>query len=546
MANVKFEFSANMEHPTAGDTSGSEVWTSAPGFFKATMHWELGHTPDWIDCYFHAAEERQFPWVRVRATDENGPVGIWRFDYIEEQFEGGSRQWRAVGRCVLYGVVDNYMRSPRIKAEEDPTNDDDPNYTEWPILSPASLITLEDLEDWYGPNDFRVTASKVVIKSEGCGSVDDPCTLADFQSQGFSVMHCVFDRNSDRDNFLVNNFAESRFNQEPNKLGPNYTLKGVRRGWVFKDIMRHSSGSYDSASRPILAVYNRSLTNPIVDEGSPVASNFQQAQSPGAGANALAYDVAVSWPWLAPATQTEIENLSNPQSATDDTGYDYRTAWTGKSDTYADSGQAIEVFRRGSQEWDDAQGFSCQENTPCPDEGPDGVVTTLTYFQTQNVILHVQLDHFPTRAEICSLKPGADFTGIIGMGVIVTVIDQALGTYDLSTPVSTTEWLGRFPGLVPIHGPNVSTLGANGSLACENGVDVSTGGRCWCISHTLPSAGVPTGLIAIYRTPSETVVWDSTAPPSQRCTELGPERNIAIFLHKTDISKDYLCYHQVM
>ncbi|KKL88674.1 hypothetical protein LCGC14_1922320, partial [marine sediment metagenome] len=57
------------------------------------MHWELGHTPDWISCYFHASQDREFPWVRVRATDENGPVGIWRFDTVEEQFEGGSRQW---------------------------------------------------------------------------------------------------------------------------------------------------------------------------------------------------------------------------------------------------------------------------------------------------------------------------------------------------------------------------------------------------------------------------------------------------------------------
>jgi hypothetical protein len=392
MASVRFEFS-DMEHPEAGDTAGNEVWTSAPGFISATLHWPLGHTPDWIDCLFHAAEGRQFPWVRARATDENGPIGIWRFDYVEEQFEGGSRQWRAVGRCALYGVVDNYMRSPRIKAIEDPDNDDDPDYTEWPIIPPANLITLEDLEDIYHDEDFRVVASTTVIEEEGCGTLADPCTLADFQAHGYSVLHCVFDRNSDRDAFLDNNFAESRFNQESSKLGPNYVMKGVRRGWVFKDIMRHSAGSYDAASRPILGVYNRSATA-IADEGSVIGSNFQQAQAPGSGANALAYDVAISWPWLAPAAQSEIEELTDPQDFEADTGYDYRTVWTGKSDTYAASGQALEVFRRGSEEWDDAQGFSCQESTPCPGEGPTtgGVVITLTYFQTPNVILHVQLD----------------------------------------------------------------------------------------------------------------------------------------------------------
>ena len=355
MANVKFEFS-NMQHPTAGTPADSEVWTAAPGFFKAVLHWELGHTPDWIDCYFHAAQTREFPWVRVRATDENGAIGIWRFDTIEEQFEGGSRQWHATGRCALYGVVDNYLRSPRIKAEEDPDNDDDSGYTDWPIIPPAGLLTHEDLVA-ADKNAKSTVDCKRMQDETGCGSSDDPCTLADALSttiipggsQFLKSLPCVFKDNSDRDTFLDNNFAESRFNQETDKLGPNYTAKGVRRGWVFKDIMRHASGSVGSESRPILAVYNRSLggLGSISGEGSIINSNFQQSQVAGAGANALAYDVAISWPWL--------------ESTTGDSGYDYRTVWTGKDDAYVPSGQAVEIAQRGQFEWDDEQSFGPTE-----------------------------------------------------------------------------------------------------------------------------------------------------------------------------------------
>ena len=314
MANVKFEFS-DMNHPEAGAPADSEVWTRAPAFFKAVLHWELGHTPDWVECHFHAAQDAEFPWVRVRATDENGPIGIWRFDTIEEQFEGGSRQWRATGRCALYGVVDNYLRSPRIKAEEDPDNDDDPGYTEWPTIHQTSLLTYAEMltNDEHAK---RTVDCKRMQDETGCGSYDDPCTLADALStsiipggvQFLTALPCVFKETSDRDAFLDNNFAESRFNQETDKLGPNYAAKGVRRGWVFKDIMRHASGSVDAESRPILAVYNRSLggLGSISGEGSALDSNFQQSQAGGAGANALAYDVSVSWPWLAPASQDAV------------------------------------------------------------------------------------------------------------------------------------------------------------------------------------------------------------------------------------------------
>ena len=345
-----------MNHPEAGAPADSEVWTKASGLFKAMLHWELGHTPDWIDCYFHAAQDREFPWVRVRATDENGPIGIWRFDTIEEQFEGGSRQWRATGRCALYGAVDNYMRSPRIKAEEDPDNDDDPGYTEWPIIHQTSLFTYDVLKltDMHAS---RTVHCGLMQARTGCGSYDDPCTMEDALAtpiiaggvQNLNYLPCVFATFDDRDAFLDNNFAESRYNQETDKLGPNYSTKGVRRGWVFKDIMRHASGSVGAESRPILAVYNRSLggLGSIAGEGSPINSNFQQSQVAGAGANTLAYDVAISWPWLG--------------SGTPDSGYDYRTVWPGKTDLYAPSGQAVELAQRGQFEWDDDQSFGPTE-----------------------------------------------------------------------------------------------------------------------------------------------------------------------------------------
>jgi len=360
-------------------------------------------------------------------------------------------------------------------------------------------------------------------------------------------VYAVFDRNSDRDAFLDNNFAESRFNAEANKLGPNYTLKGVRRGWVFKDIMRHSSGSVTVASRPILAVYNRSLggLGSITGEGTAIRSNFQQAQVAGGGANALAYDVAVSWPWLDAATQTEQERLSNPApTAGADTGYDYRTVWTGKADTYAPSGQAIEVFRRGDLEWDDAQGFSCGgENEPCPGQANDPVITTLTYFQGLSVINHISRSTFPTRAEICTSAPTVS-GNIAGMGVLVTVIDTSLKAYDLSVPTTTTEWLNRF-GLLGLTGPGLSAFGANGAIICKGGVDVSIGGRCWCISHTVfpndPELATQTGLVGLWFTPPETLQDNA-----EKCGELSLSDNIGVFLHKTDVSKDYLCYHRAV
>lgn len=584
MANVYFEFS-DMQHPTASDEAGSEVWTNAPGFISAELHWLLGHTPDYIECYFHAAEQRQFPWVRVRASDENGIIGIWRFDTIEEQFEGGQRIWKAVGRCVLYGSVDNYLRAPRIKAdqavaEDDPTLDDDPNYTEWPILSAKSLMTLEDLEDRYDTNHYRRVNCKALIDQTGCGGYLSPCDSQGAEEQncssgehthiGFPYCHgennahqystqeqayntqfggaCVYDRNSDRDDFLNNNFAESRYNEEPNKLGPNYAWKGVRRGWVFKDILRHSAGQYDAASRPILGVYNRSADDPIADEGNPIRSNFQQSQQAGVGSNAMAYDVAVSWPWIVPSDWTEIERQAwNEEQYEGDSGYDYRTVWPGKADTYAPSGQAVEIFQRGSQEWDNEQGFSCNEPVPCPEEGPDTVKTYLVYFQTKTVQNFVEIDGYPTRDVICANKPAAAHELILGMGVFVTIVDTSLASYDLSAPATTDEWTNRFPGLVPLSGPGLERGGINGNIVCESSGGISN--PCWCESHCFSvetwygSFWWCSGLVGIWQTPAGTRV--DTPPPGYECTEVAPTKNMGVFLHKTDLTKDYLCYHKV-
>ncbi len=573
MANTKFTFSSNMEHPTADDTEGDEGWTAAPAFFEAKLHWLLGHTPDYIECYFHAADQRQFPWVRVRAYDENGIIGIWRFDTIEEQFEGGQRVWRATGRCVLYGAVDNFMRSPRIKAdqavaEDDEDLDDDPNYTEWPILSAKSLMTYEELKARFAEDHFRVTSCGALIEETGCGGPLSPCSGGgedeedcdsgkhshgnfpychpdeithtspeDSQEEAYIAAGspCVYNENDDRDAFLLNNFLESRYNVEESKLGPNYAWKGVRRGWVFKDILRHSAGQHDAASRPILGVYNLSPVNddPITDEGEPIRSNFQQSQVAGVGSNALAYDVAVSWPWIVPEETNEVEDQILEQYE-GDSGYDYRTVWPGKADRYAPGGQAVEIFQRGSQEWDDEQAFSCQESIPCPDEGPDsdGVVTYLLFFQGAEVIKFVAVPEFATRATICSLIPrGADVDHvIIGLGVMVTIVDHSLGTYDVSEPGTIQEWTNRFSGL-PL-------LAVNGSIICSG----ERARPCWCISHVHIS-GIDTGVIAIYNTPEETL---EIAPDDKKCSELNSSYNLAVFLHKTDTNKDYVCYHRIV
>ncbi|KKL24623.1 hypothetical protein LCGC14_2413460, partial [marine sediment metagenome] len=274
--------------------------------------------------------------------------------------------------------------------------------------------------------------------------------------------------------------------------------------------------------------------------GGALNSNFQQSQAGGAGANALAYDVAVSWPWLAPAAQIEVERQANPANTSGaDTGYDYRTVWTGKGDAYAASGQAIEIFQRGNQKWDDSQGFSCGgESIPCPSEGPDldGVVVVVMYFQSSIISFGV-LDHFPTRAELCEDKPTAESTLIAGMGVLVTIVDTGVADYDITQPGSVGEWLNRL---------GLALLKTSGRIICNNDVNIEDDGLCWCVSHDSPVTGTPLGLVALYMTPTTPEsAFDLAAPRDKQCKELSTRSNMAVFIHKTDTTKDYLCYHRL-
>ena len=324
-----------MNHPTATNPAAAEVWETAPGLYEARLHWTLGREPDWIECWLHAGTARVFPWTRVRAYDEAGVLAIYRFDQVQEEFTESGRIWKAYGRDALYGVTDNYLRPDRADRQAGATSQD-AAYTEWPSLvaDPAypnqELVSRDTLRVKFGSDDARVTN-------------EDPATRL-----------WAFETDAELDTFLTTHTAESSYSTEPNKIGPNYEGKGVRRGWVFKDIFRHSAGSFDSASRPVLAVYNRpppSFDTPedeaayygslAAQEGEALDSNFSQAQAGGAGANALAYDVAVSWPWH--------------NSATPDSGYDYRTVWPGNVGAFAPSGQAVELARRGDFVFDPNQ-----------------------------------------------------------------------------------------------------------------------------------------------------------------------------------------------
>jgi hypothetical protein len=432
-ANIRFEFSRTMNHPTATNPSAAEEWESAPGFYQARVHWLLGHESSWVECYFHAATERVFPWTRARLSDEYGVIAIYRFDQVTEEFNEMGRVWKAYGRDLLYGSIDNYLRSPRIYREPGAT-DIDPNYTEWDIIPPSALTSCEDLRKRYGPNDFRVTSHD-----------------------------CVFETNADRDAYLAFINDEAAYATNPWKLGPNYTSKGVRRGWVFKDIHRHAAGHATAASRPILAVYNRSNTDSASDI---IDSNFSQAQAGGAGANALAHDVAISWPWIPPDTQnaatlpgTTPDDSPVPTKTTlRETGYDYRHVWPGKSDAWAASGQALEVFQRGSQQWDDSACFTCGDTPPRSGKCPSG--TRLCYWvvcgqSPYAPVSYVNFDHFPTRKEVALRAADAPdvpstaemsifIPGTIGTICIITIFDTVLANYNFSPPATIAEWQDRF------------------------------------------------------------------------------------------------------
>jgi hypothetical protein len=151
-------------------------------------------------------------------------------------------------------------------------------------------------------------------------------------------------------------FEEATFPTVTEKVGPNYMNKAAKRGWIVKDMTRFSAGYASSPSRPIIAVYNRGKdiipqgqTTPLgeVAEGEILRSNFSQAQ--GDSANQLVRDVTKSWPW------TSQEGVG--------IGYDYRAVWPGKTDPFAVSGQAMELFPRGSQ----VGGIPCIDfPVPCP------------------------------------------------------------------------------------------------------------------------------------------------------------------------------------
>ena len=143
---------------------------------------------------------------------------------------------------------------------------------------------------------------------------------------------------------------------------------------------------------------------------------------------------------------------------------------------------------------------------------------------------------------------------IAGMGVIVTVIDTGVAAYDLSEPAGVSEWISRL-GLAGLKGPGLSAVGTNGQLVCglpfptpeePGGIDIEEGGRCWCVTHFHPVIGTKLGLFGIWMTPTiPTSARTILAPPDKQCSELTTESNMSVFLHRTDVSKDYLCYHEL-
>lgn len=475
-ANARFEFSRTMNHPTATAPVDVETWESAPGFYESKVHWLLGHEPSWVECWFHAGTDHVFPWTRARLSDEYGVIAIYRLDQVTEEFGDRGRVWKAYGRDALYGTVDNYMRSPRISTQPGAT-DADPGYTEWPVVPPGQLVSCETLLRQADGDTTRFDYQNCLL------AVD--CTGAG------TPVDCTFKTDADRDTILSGLNAESNYSTQPDKLGPNYTGKGVRRGWVFKDIHRHSAGSAEAESRPILGVYNRSdsdLDSDVID------SNFSQAQAGGSGANALARDVSISWPWAqsdapaVPGGNSLDDPVPVPSTETIEAGYDYRHVWPGKADQFAVSGQALEVFQRGGLEWDDSVCFSCGERTPgggCPNG------KRLCYFVTCTPSpfvrpSHEMFDHFPTRAEAIGVAETSANPLIVGTQCVISVFDSALGTYSYAPPGSLTEWIGRHQlRQIPVRrteftndsaGPYIvrdqpvgRAIGLIGSSACQRG-----------------------------------------------------------------------------
>lgn len=452
-------FVSDMKVPTSTRPGpGQEGWQPAKHLLKARIHSELGHVASWVEAEFAITSNGPFPWQRMKAVDRTTgtPIGIWRMDTVRKELSEGRLVWKVKGRDCLYGLEDNYVRTPLLS----PAN----GYVEWPTT------------DVVNPADFE----------------------------------------------------ESTFPTAPMKLGPNYAGKNALRGYIFKDITRFSAGRYDSQSRPINAVYNRSVPK---DEGQPLNSNFSLAQ--GVQANALERDIAKAWPW--------------PSNYGKGIGWDYRQTWVGRQEPFSPSGQSIEVFPRGSQLFSPpcfGESPSIRKQGP----GPCGEITvTVTYFQINEVLRHIVLDHFPTRAEICTLKPSARKL-VLGMGAYVTVFPAQFGPYDLSQPDSMVSWVSRINpiGLPTWVGGEVT---ASGIGALKPGVDKfvldATPGDFWCYSHTTTLFGTTyhSGVFAIYVIPNAAQGWLDPRLIADRnaCPFAKPWQRVAVWLSPTDISKDFLC-----
>lgn len=486
-ANAKWEFSRLMNHPTATAPIDVEIWESAPGFYEGKVHWLLGHEPSWVEVWVHAGTDHVFPWTRARLSDEHGVIAIYRLDQVTEEFGDRGRVWKAYGRDALYGTVDNYMRSPRISTQPGAT-DADPGYTEWPVIPPDQLVSCETvLKQVNGDTtNFRYTTCLAAVNCTAAGTPAD----------------CTFKTNAARDAVLSGLNAESGYSTQPNKLGPNYTGKGIRRGWVFKDIHRHGAGSATAESRPILGVYNRSDTD---IESDVIDSNFSQAQAGGSGANALARDVSMSWPWSAaenaipalPGSNPDTDPTPIPSTETTETGYDYRHVWPGKTDPFAASGMALEVFQRGAQEWDDSVCFSCGEQKiplGCIEGKRLCFVVVCSQSPFERIAASTEtFDSFPTRLEAAEVAVRSIRNNlVVGTACIITVFDFSLANYQLYAPANLNEWIGRF-GLrqIPVRrteftnypaGPYIARgqpvgriFGEFGSSACGIGPGCSGG-----------------------------------------------------------------------
>jgi hypothetical protein len=212
-------------------------------------------------------------------------------------------------------------------------------------------------------------------------------------------------------------FEEAAFPAVTEKVGPNYMNKAAKRGWIVKDMTRFAAGYAGSPSRPIIAVYNRGKdiiphgqTTPLGDaaEGELLRSNFAQAQ--GDSANQLIRDVTKSWPW------TAQEGVG--------IGYDYRAVWPGKVDPFAVSGQAMELFPRGSQ----VGGIPCIDfPVPCPDcphPHIDGCVDCIPP-STRTCVSHIDIvvDWHRTfssgaHALFTPIGPGGLSVGIVESGAV--------------------------------------------------------------------------------------------------------------------------------